>query len=142
MIGGISPRDFFLGKSESSSNQSSTSATSNTSSTSFYTGMELNSSSKLGIYVKQILSYLFGIAIVIFIIMLFIHFFITPIFSLQPGAPGIFVVPGLDDGVLFWNKSNPAILPNRGLPIQNMDYGYSFIIDLFIEKDSKQKKHC
>jgi hypothetical protein len=65
--------------------------------------------------------------------MLFIHFFITPVFSLQPGAPGIFVVPGLDDGVLFWNKSSPAILPNNGLPIQNMDYGYSFIIDLFIE---------
>jgi hypothetical protein len=87
----------------------------------------------VGTYAKQILSYLFGIAIVILIILLFVHFFITPVFSLQPGAPGIFVVPGLDDGVLFWNKSNASILPNKGLPIENMDYGYSFIIDIFIE---------
>lgn len=135
-------KQYFLGKNgNSSSGQNSTSSTPGTSyfspstalGTTLYTGTNSNSSSKLGMYVKQILSYLFGIAIVIFIIMLFIHFFITPVFSLQPGAPGIFVVPGLDDGVLFWNKSSPTILPNKGLPIQNMDYGYTFIVDLFIE---------
>jgi hypothetical protein len=132
-------KQFFLGKNgNSSSGQNSTSSgfsfTPSTALTpTFYTGMNSNGSSKTWMYVKQILSYLFGIAIVIFIIMLFIHFFITPVFSLQPGAPGIFVVPGLDDGVLFWNKSSPSILPNNSLPIQNMDYGYSFIVDIFIE---------
>jgi hypothetical protein len=137
-------KDFFLGNSSSGKNNTFTtsstpgifsgfSTSGSTLGTTFYTGMNSNSSSRLGIYVKQILSYLFGIAIVIFIIMLFIHFFITPVFSLQPGAPGIFVVPGLDDGVLFWNKSSPTILPNKSLPIQNMDYGYCFMIDLFIE---------
>ena len=137
-------KDFFLRNSSSGKNSTFTTSSTpgifsgfstpgTTLGTTLYTGMNSNSSSRLGIYVKQILSYLFGIAIVIFIIMLFIHFFITPVFSLQPGAPGIFVVPGLDDGVLFWNKSSPAILPNKGLPIQNMDYGYSFIVDLFIE---------
>jgi hypothetical protein len=146
MNGGMTVRDFFLGqngKSEknakSPSGQNSTSATSATSATSSFLtsipslapitslgstlyGVNANTSSKMGIYVKQILSYLFGIAIVILIIMLFIHFFITPVFSAQPGAPGIFVIPGLDDGVLFWNKSNAAIIPNKNLPIQNMDY--------------------
>lgn len=140
-------RQFFLGKNgNSSSGQNSTPTTSSTPGifsgfstpstalgTTLYTGMNSNSSSRLGMYVKQILSYLFGIAIVILIILLFVHFFITPVFSLQPGAPGIFVVPGLDDGVLFWNRSSPSILPNKSLPIQNMDYGYSFIVDLFIE---------
>ena len=134
-------RQFFLGN--SSSGKNSTSTTSNTPGlfnssaftpstalgTTLYTGMNSN----MGTHVKQIVSYLFGIAIVIFIIMLFVHFFITPVFSIQPGAPGIFVVPGLDDGALFWNKSSPTILPNNSLPIQNMDYGYSFVIDLFIE---------
>jgi hypothetical protein len=140
----MNAKEYFLGKSGKPSGSNSTSSTSGILGTSFltpgaslgstlYTGMNSNSSSRLGMYVKQILSYLFGIAIVIFIIMLFVHFFITPVFSLQPGAPGIFVVPGLDDGVLFWNKSSPGILPNKGLPIQNMDYGYSFIIDFFIE---------
>ena len=139
----MNAKEYFLGKNGKPSGSNSTSSTPGTLGTSFltpgaslgslYTGMNSNSSSRLGMYVKQILSYLFGIAIVIFIIMLFIHFFITPVFSLQPGAPGIFVVPGLDDGVLFWNKSSPGILANKGLPIQNMDYGYSFIIDFFIE---------
>ena len=138
----MNAKEYFLGKNGKPSGSNSTSSTPGTLGTSFltpgaslgslYTGMNSNSSSRLGMYVKQILSYLFGIAIVIFIIMLFIHFFITPVFSLQPGAPGIFVVPGLDDGVLFWNKSSPGILANKGLPIQNMDYGYSFIIDFFI----------
>lgn len=138
MNGGMSAREYFLGK-DKSSNQNNSSRTSNSSyiapitsfGTTLYTGM--NSNSNMGMNIKQILSYLFGIAIVIFIIMIFVHFFITPVFSVQPGAPGIFVIPGLDDGALFWNKSSPTILPNNSLPIQNMDYGYSFIIDLFIE---------
>ena len=97
-----------------------------------YTGISNNASSKMWEYTKQGLAYLFGIAIIIFIIMLFIHFFITPIFSSQPGAPGIVTLPGLDKGVLFWNKSSPEVILNSVLPIQNMEYGYSFIMDIFI----------
>lgn len=97
-----------------------------------YTGISSNTSSKMWDYLKQTMAYLFGIAIIIFIIMLFIHFFITPIFSSQPGAPGIITLPGLDKGVLFWNKSSPEKIRNSELPIQNMEYGYSFIIDIFI----------
>ena len=97
-----------------------------------YTGISSNASSKMWDYMKQGLAYIFGIAIIIFIIMLFIHFFITPIFSAQPGAPGILTLPGLDNGVLFWNKSSPEMIPNSVLPIQNMEYGYSFIMDIFI----------
>ena len=97
-----------------------------------YTGISNNASSKMWEYMKQSIAYLFGIAIIIFIIMLFIHFFITPIFSAQPGAPGIITLPGLDNGVLFWNKSSPDVIPNSVLPIQNMEFGYSFIMDIFI----------
>jgi hypothetical protein len=97
-----------------------------------YTGISSNASSKVWEYMKQGLAYILGIAIIIFIIMLFIHFFITPIFSAQPGSPGIVTLPGLDKGVLFWNKSSPEVIPNSVLPIQNMEYGYSFIIDIFI----------
>lgn len=120
---------FFLGK-----NGTSTNTSTNTSKSMIptYYGTTNNSSSKVWLYMKQGLSYLFGIAIVIFIIMLFIHFFITPVFSLQAGAPGIITLPGLDKGVLFWNKSSPEIIPNNLLPIQNMDFGYSFIMDISI----------
>lgn len=120
---------FFLGKNGASTN-TATNTLKNGVPT--YYGITNNSSSKVWLYMKQGLSYLFGIAIVIFIIMLFIHFFITPVFSLQPGAPGIITLPGLDKGVLFWNKSSPEMIPNNLLPIQNMDFGYSFIMDIFI----------
>jgi hypothetical protein len=98
-----------------------------------YSGISTNNaSSKVWDYMKQGLAYVVGIAIIIFIIMLFIHFFITPIFSAQPGSPAIITLPGLDKGVLFWNKSSPEVISNSVLPIQNMEFGYSFIMDIFI----------
>ena len=97
-----------------------------------YNGISSNASSNMWRYIKQGLSYLFGIAVIIFIIMLFVHFFITPVFSSQPGSPGIITVPGLDNGVLFWNKSSPEVISNSVLPIKDMDFGYSFIMDIFI----------
>ena len=42
-----------------------------------YSGISNNASSKVWDYLKQSMAYLFGIAIIIFIIMLFIHFFIN-----------------------------------------------------------------
>jgi hypothetical protein len=123
---------YFKGKNGASSGTNSTIAKSILPTYTNYTGVSNNSSSKMWTYLKQGLAYLFGIGIIIFIIMLFIHFFITPIFSAQPGAPGIFTLPGLDNGVLFWNKSSPEVIPNSALPIQNIEYGYSFIIDIFI----------
>jgi hypothetical protein len=123
---------YFLGNKGTSSGTNTNMAKSILPTNMGYSGMSNNASSKMWDYLKQSMAYLFGIAIVIFIIMLFIHFFITPIFSAQPGAPGIITLPGLDKGVLFWNKSSPEVIPNSALPIQNMEYGYSFIMDIFI----------
>lgn len=122
---------FFLGKNGSNTTTTGVGNTSKNIEPMYY-GTTNNASSKVWLYMKQSLSYIIGIAIVIFIIMLFIHFFITPVFSLQPGAPGIITLPGLDKGELFWNKSSPEVIPNKLLPIQNMDFGYSFIMDIFI----------
>ena len=123
---------YFLGKNGTSSSGKNIVPTSMSYTGRNYASVSNNSSSKMLDYVKQSMAYLFGIAIVLFIIMLFIHFFITPIFSTQPGAPGIITLPGLDKGVLFWNKSSPEKILNSALPIQNMVFGYSFIIDIFI----------
>jgi hypothetical protein len=121
---------FFLGKNGAPTNAAATNLSKTTVPT--YYGTTNNASSKVWLYMKQSLSYVFGIGIVLFIIMLFIHFFITPVFSAQPGAPGILTVPGLDKGELFWNKSSPEMIPNNLLPIHNMEFGYSFILDIFI----------
>lgn len=92
-----------------------------------------NTTNKIGDYSKQIISYLLAIGIILLIILIVVHFFITPIFSYQPGSPGIFVIPGLDEGVLFWNKTYTGLLPNNTLPIQNLSSAYSLNIDIFIQ---------
>jgi hypothetical protein len=86
-------------------------------------------------------AYLFSIIVVLFIILLFVHYFIAPVFSLHPGAPGIIPVPGWDDGVLFWNKGDTALIKNDSLPISNMYFGYSMIMDLFVENPFQFSKN-
>jgi hypothetical protein len=78
------------------------------------------------------IAYVFAILCVLLIIILFVHFFMTPIFRLRPGTPGLIPVPGFDDGILYWSSSS-ALLPNATLPIRNQSYGYSFHVDIFIE---------
>jgi hypothetical protein len=136
-------KDFFLGKNANQSKQSAIPSTRTSTSsavsapiiglTSGLGTIASNSTSKMGDYSKQIISYLLAIGIILLIILIFVHFFITPIFSYQPGAPGIFVLPGLDDGILFWNKTNTGLIPNDTLPIQNLSSAYSLNVDIFIQ---------
>jgi hypothetical protein len=94
-----------------------------------------NNSSTLGekSSIARILSYVLAIFIVILVILLFINFFITPIFKLNPGGPGIIPVPGFDDGVLFWNKTDAGMIQNKDLPIVAQSYGYTINLDVFIQ---------
>ena len=86
-------------------------------------------------------AYFIGILIILIIISLFIHFFITPIYSLRPGDPGLISIPLADNGVLFWdgaNKkyptptSNSNTITNADLPIAATYYNFTFIMDMFI----------
>ena len=87
-------------------------------------------SSSLG----QIGTYIPAVLIILLVIVLFVHFFITPIFRFHAGdVKGIITIPGFDDGVLFWTNSNIGQIKSTDLPIQNMTFGYSMILDLFIE---------
>ena len=127
-MGGL--KDFFLGKNANQSKQPIISSTKTNQTTiasgpiigltSGFGAITSNTTNKLADYSKQIISYLLAIGIILLIILIFVHFFITPIFSYQPGSPGIFVIPGLDDGILFWNNTNTGLLPNNTLPIQNL----------------------
>jgi hypothetical protein len=91
--------------------------------------------------VKRIAVYLLSILFVAFIILLFIHFFITPIFKLRPGSPGIISVPGWDDGKLFWEKGVSGMIKNTDLPIQNLAYAYSLNLDIFIQNPMQFSTH-
>jgi len=92
----------------------------------------ISSNSTNGFQFSSIIAYIFAILCVILIITLFVHFFITPIFRLRPGTPGLIPIPGFDDGILYWSSSS-ALLPNVILPIRSQSYGYSFHVDIFIE---------
>lgn len=85
-----------------------------------------------GFQFSRMIAYVFAILSVLLIIVLFVHFFITPIFRLRPGTPGLIPVPGFDDGILYWSTSSVE-LPNTSLPIRTQFYGYSFHVDIFIE---------
>jgi hypothetical protein len=81
----------------------------------------------------RILSYFLAILVVVLVILLFVNYFITPIFRFQPGGPGIIPVPGFDDGKLFWNKTSPGMIKNKDLPISNQCFDYTINLDVFIQ---------
>lgn len=100
-----------------------------------------NSGSNTGDTVKRIIVYLLAILFVAFIILLFIHYFVTPIFKLKPGSPGIISVPGWDDGKLFWERGVSGMIKNTDLPIQNLAYAYSLNLDMFIQNPMQFSTH-
>ena len=112
----------------SSRDTGSTSYASTTPSTGSYYNTTGDSTSS----VKRILALVLAIIIVMIILLLFVDKYITPIFRLQPGSPGIVTIPWTDTGVLFW-KRNSDTLKNEVTPIQNKFFDYSFIVDIFIE---------
>uniref|UniRef100_A0A6C0DCD9 Uncharacterized protein n=1 Tax=viral metagenome TaxID=1070528 RepID=A0A6C0DCD9_9ZZZZ len=82
----------------------------------------------------QIGTYIIAILIILLVIVLFVHFFITPIFRFHAGdVKGIITIPGFDDGVLFWTNSNVGQIKSIDLPIPQLAFGYSMILDIFIE---------
>lgn len=89
----------------------------------------------------RVLSYLLAVFIAIMVILLFVHFMITPVFILHPGDPGYISVPGFDDGKLYWAKGISGILPNKHLPIQSTSYNYSLNLDVFIENPLQFAQH-
>jgi len=88
----------------------------------------------------KIAAYILSIIVVLFVILLFVHFFITPVFSTHPGAPGIIPVPGWDDGVLYWEYTNPSQILNKDLPIHSQYFGYSLMMDILIENPMQFSK--
>jgi hypothetical protein len=70
-------------------------------------------------------SYIISIVLVALIMLAFVHYFITPVFSLRPGGPGLITIPGFDDGAIYW-KQDAVDLSNTVIGNNVMNYTIQF----------------
>lgn len=81
----------------------------------------------------RVVSYVLAALTILLFLLIIVHFFFTPIFQFRPGNPGFIPVPGGDDGMLFWNTGSTPQLLESQLPIQGRSFGYSLVLDTFIQ---------
>ena len=104
-------------------------------------GMGMGSFGANASVIARVFAYLFSILVVVFIMLLFIHYFIVPVFSFSPGSSGIIPIPGFDVGKLFWDKTNPGQILNKDLPISFLYYNYTLNLDIFIQNPFQFSKY-
>lgn len=92
-----------------------------------------NSSNSTVSTIGSVAAYIFAVLVILLFILVIVHFFLTPIFQMHPGGPGIIPIPGGDDGVIFWKDGMHPQLLEKDLPIQGQSSGYSLILDMFIQ---------
>ena len=86
-------------------------------------------------YFSRIGTYIGSVLIVLLILLIFVHYFITPIFQLRPGGPGMIPVPGVDDGVLYWDTTVADTIEEQKdnrFPIKEKYSNYTMNMDIFI----------
>lgn len=85
--------------------------------------------------ISAYIGYIASIFLIIMIILVFVHYFIAPVFQLNPGGPGIIPVPGLRDSKVYWRKQ-PAypISDISGTNLGSQATNWSFSLDFFIEE--------
>ena len=81
-------------------------------------------------YFLQVLFYLFLYLFVMFVVAVFIHFSITPVFSFTPGGKGFLSVPGSGSDIVYWNtrkQPDPTIaVPSPTDPLASYPFINSF----------------
>jgi hypothetical protein len=86
-----------------------------------------------------VLQYLYYIVIILLIgivILIIVHFTITPVFKSEPGKKGLIALPGSDDSQLFWKKG--STITDLSGSLVNTAKNYSFTFD-FILDDATRK---
>ena len=127
----------------------SSSALSAASSAGSYTSSYVSSyaTAENGSYTLNVLFYLVLYAFILFLIMMVVHFTITPVFKFTPGAKGLIGVSASSDDKVYWNeKIQPLPLvfapPDPLATTQKMDplssypfvNTFSFSVDLYVRR--------
>ena len=81
-----------------------------------------------------ILGYIVSILTMLIIILLLVHYFIYPVFQLNPGGAGFIPVPGMNDNEVFW-KPGTVLSPIKSLEtvIGNKTFNMSMTLDIMIK---------
>jgi len=95
-----------------------------------------------GSYALNVLFYLFMYLFLVFVVMLIVHFSITPVFKFTPGAKGYIGVNSNSDDKVYWNdKKQPlsdqtARVPKVGDDLAAYPFitDFSFSVDLFVRR--------
>jgi hypothetical protein len=87
--------------------------------------------------ISQLLKYLFFIslaAFVLFLILLFVHYTMYPIFSLSPNEPGIISIPTISDEQKFFNDA--IVTSADPIPMKQLtDANYTVSFDLYLDRN-------
>lgn len=92
-----------------------------------------NNSQSSPIHWPVYIGYFLAIVAVIIVILLTIHFLITPVFQFTPGGPGIIPVPGTNDGTVYWS-SFPMDTIIQKTVLGSISSNWSMSTDIFIEE--------
>ena len=105
-----------------------------------------------GNFFLNVLFYFFMYSFIIFLVAVFVHFTITPVFIFVPGHLGYITIPGNTDNNVYWNNKKQP-LPSSRAPLdtppstdpsvidttdrlygQDFTKNFSFSIDLYLRK--------
>ena len=90
----------------------------------------------MGTYVMYFLSILF----VLFAILMFIHYFITPIWQINPGGPGVIPLPGLSDSKVYWqNVKDEQPINDASGGMSTITSNWSMSLDIFVSQPYGQE---
>ena len=83
----------------------------------------------------QYAMYFFSILLVLFAILMFINYFITPIWQLNPGGPGIIPLPGLSDAKVYWtNVKDEQPINDASGGFGSITKNWSMSLDIFVSE--------
>ena len=94
--------------------------------------------SENGNFTLSVLFYIVLYSFILFLILVIVHFSITPVFKFTPGAKGLVGVPSSTDDIVYWNKkSQPSeIVPTANDSLSTFEFirNFSFSLDIFLRK--------
>lgn len=96
--------------------------------------------SENGNFTLSVLFYIVLYSFILFLILVIVHFSITPVFKFTPGAKGLVGVPSSTDDIVYWNKksqpSDSEIVPTANDSLSTFEFmrNFSFSVDIFLRK--------